>query len=152
MHKRSGPVSDAATGTYKRLVRAVLSRQAEDEGSEYAATITLLREVLYRLASQYRVHNSNADRSSNSDIEELLMATHYTQMMYSARSFGLKEIACKAAVTLLKYPFVVPQDKAFYQAGNACRDIGNTNFAFMLLNRYHESICYAFYTFYYLIY
>ena len=63
------------------------------------------------------------------------MATHYQHMLYSAKSMGLKDIAAKCAVTLLKYPDSVPQDKAFYQAGMLCREVGNTNLAFMLLNR-----------------
>ena len=48
----------------------------------------------------------------------------------------MKDISAKCAITLLKYPDVVPQDKGFYQAGQACKDQGNTNLAFMLLNRY----------------
>jgi intraflagellar transport protein 172 len=64
------------------------------------------------------------------------MATHYQHMLYASKSLGLKDITAKCAITLLKYPDVVPQDKGFYQAGQACKDQGNTNFAFMLLNRY----------------
>ena len=64
------------------------------------------------------------------------MAAHYQHLLYVSKAQGLKDIAAKCSVTLLKYPDVVPQDKAFYQAGVTCRDQGNTNLAFMLLNRY----------------
>lgn len=94
----------------------------------------MLRESLYRLANQYKVHHGN-DRQIVSDVEEMLMATHYQHMYFTAKSNGLNEVAAKCAITLLKYPFIVPQDKAFYQAGMASKDVKNNNLAFMLLNR-----------------
>ena len=97
------------------------------------ATVGLLREVMYRLANQYR--SLASDKQLNPDVSELLMATHYQHMMYSAKTFGIRDVALKCAITLLKYPFVIPQDKAFSQAGSLAREVGNTNLAFMLLNR-----------------
>lgn len=134
LHKRQGPATEAALQTYKRLVRSVLSRQLEQEVGEHVAIVGLLRESLFRLANQYKA--STADRQCSQDIEELLMATHYQHMLYANRNFGLKDVAAKCAVTLLKYPAVIPQDKAFYQAGTVCKEQGNTNLAFMLLNRF----------------
>jgi intraflagellar transport protein 172 len=94
----------------------------------------MLREVLYRLANSYRSHDK--DKMLNQEMEELLMATHYQHLLYASRALALKDIAAKCSITLLKYPNVVPQDKAFYQAGMTCKEQGNTNLAFMLLNRY----------------
>jgi hypothetical protein len=53
----------------------------------------------------------------------------------SLRSYNLRELSAKCSVTLLKYPDLIPQDKAFYQAGMACREQGNINLSFLLLNR-----------------
>lgn len=64
------------------------------------------------------------------------MACHYQHMFYELKRYNLKDLAAKCSVTLLKYPDVVPQDKSFYQAGEACKEQGNQNLAFMLLNRY----------------
>ena len=69
------------------------------------------------------------------DVDELLMACHFMHMMLTCKGLGLKDIAAKCSVTLMKYPYIIPQDKSFYMAGSACRDVGNTNLAFMLLNR-----------------
>ena len=52
------------------------------------------------------------------------------------RSFNLRDLSAKCSITLLKYPDLIPQDKAFYQAGIACREQGNINLSFLLLNRF----------------
>jgi intraflagellar transport protein 172 len=135
LQKRPAPASDTATNTYRRLTFAVLSRRLDEEGQEHYATVATLRDSLYRLANQYRVPKSGCGPKEVAEIESLLMATHYQHIFYSAKTMGLKDIAVKCAVTLLKYPEAIPQDKAFYQAGSTCKEQGNTNLAFMLLNR-----------------
>lgn len=119
-------------GTYRKLVSRLLSRTLEDETSEHVASVSALREVLYKLANQYRAQ----DRKLSGEVLEMLMATHYQNMLHTTKALGLKELAAKCAVTLLKYPDYVAQDKAFYQAGMCCRDGGNINLSFLLLNRY----------------
>ena len=136
LHKRGGVASEPALNTYKKLVNRLLSRSVEEENSEHTATISLLRDVLYKLASQYRSLPQQLDKRLNADFLEMLMATHYQSIMYSARSYGLKDISAKCSITLLKYPELIPHDKAFYQAGMACKDQGNINLSFLLLNRY----------------
>lgn len=136
LNKRPGPATDAAMNAYKRLVKAVLSRTIdEDSSSEHIATVAMLRDVLYRLANQYRAQSPDKQQLSPS-MESMLMATHYQNMLYNCRSLGLKEICAKCAITLLKYPELIPVDKAFYQAGMMAKELGNINMAFMLLNRY----------------
>lgn len=134
LHKRPGPCTEAALSTYKKLTKNLHARCVLDEGDNYASVVGMLRETLYRLANQYKTHGS--DRQAHLDIEELLMATHYQHMLYTCKANGLNDLAAKCSITLLKYPYIVPQDKAFYQAGNLCRSVKNNNLAFMLLNRY----------------
>jgi intraflagellar transport protein 172 len=133
LSKRTGPVTSVALQTYARLIRSVLSRPLEAESEENNEIIATLRDVVYRLANQYR--SQSLDKQTMSELEDLLMAVHYQHMVYVTKSVGLKELSAKASLTLLKYPSIIPQDKGFYQAGIYCRDIGNTNLAFMLLNR-----------------
>lgn len=78
------------------------------------------------------------------------MAVHYMHMMFTARANGLKDLAAKCAITLLKYPDYIPQDKAFYLAGVAAREQGNTNLAFLLLNRYENDLLIICFTYKYL--
>eukprot|EP01038_Epipyxis_sp_PR26KG_P006699 gene6699-9188_t len=133
--KRQGPTTDAAAVTYRRLVSRILSRSQHEETSEHTSTVSNLREIMYRLANQYRA-TAGSDKKINGEILEMLMAVHYQNMLYTTRTMGLKEIAAKCSVTLLKYPTFIPQDKAFYQAGTTCKEYGNINLAFLLLNRY----------------
>ena len=131
--KKQGPCSEPALNTYRRLTTALLSRKNEEEGPAHTSSLGTLRDVLYRLANLYK---NSGERHLGPEMDDLLMATHYQHMLYSAHALGLKDITARCAVTLLKYPDTVPQDKAFYQAGVMCKEQGNTNLAFMLLNRY----------------
>lgn len=158
LQTRPGPTNDSAINLYKRLARYVLSRSKggndssnrgegkgydskgydsgkndDNEMSEYAETIAALRDVLYRAANQMRTTSGGA---LPSEFQDCLMAVHYQHMYFVCQSIGLNEQAAKCSITLLKYPHTVPQDKAVYQAGMACKEIRNINLAFMLLNRY----------------
>lgn len=123
-------MSEQSLPVLRRLVLAVLACRKEQEDEEHLQIVSLLRDVLYKLA------NNTASRVNNGELLELLMAAHYYNMTTVARSNGLKEIAAKCAVTLLKYPDLIPPDKAYFKAGMACREQGNINLAFLLLNRY----------------
>lgn len=137
MQKRQAPATAEAVPVYERLAQAVLSASNvhERQQANYANNMSILRDVLYRVGNQYRLQQRNLDERLWSRMEDVLMAVHYENIYLIAKSLGLREIAAKSAVTLLKYPAIMPQDKALYQAGVACRDQGNTNMAFMLLNR-----------------
>lgn len=134
LNKRNGLCTDGAINTYRKLVVKILQRNNNEENEEHIITISLLRDILYRLANQYR-NLPSIEKSSILNISELLMVIHYQNMLYMTRSMGLKDITAKCAITLLKYPELIPSDKAFYQAGMACRDQGNINLSFLLLNR-----------------
>lgn len=71
------------------------------------------------------------------ELEEMLMAVHYMSLYYQVAAMdGQGELACKIAITLLRYSGVVPTDKLFYIAGMACKQQDHKNLAFILLNRY----------------
>ena len=65
-------------------------------------------------------------------------------MFHVAKSNGLRDLSLKCAITVTKYPDIIAQDKAFYQAGMAARQLGNNNLAFMLLNKYVLGFVYLF--------
>ena len=136
LNKRMLPANDSSLPLLRKITRQILSRQLEDESPAFITVIKLLREVLYRLAIQFKADTAdNGNDAVKQEIYELLMSTHYHYILHLSISLGLKEIAAKCAITILKFPFVVPQDKAFYQAGILCRELKNTNLAFMILNR-----------------
>ncbi|CAE7853797.1 Ift172, partial [Symbiodinium microadriaticum] len=132
---KGGPCTEDSIIFYHRVVSAVLSRTLVHEQSvDHGETVSTLREVLFKVAKGFR--SSSADKRLPLDMEELLMATHYQHMYNLCIENGLIDVAAKCSITLLKYPDIVNADKAFYQAGITCRDQGNTNLAFLLLNRY----------------
>jgi intraflagellar transport protein 172 len=134
VRSKGGPSTDASIPFYHQLVSTVLSRSLTHEQSvDHGETVSSLREALFKVAKQFRA--AAADKQLPLDMEELLMATHYQHMYNLCIENGLIDIAAKCSVTLLKYPDIVASDKAFYQAGITCRDQGNTNLAFLLLNR-----------------
>jgi intraflagellar transport protein 172 len=127
-------VSDSSMQIVKKIVKRVLSRSKDEESKDHVKVVSLLRDVLYKFATQLRSQSS--DKSLSNELFDLLMAVHYTSIFYLSSSLTLREIVAKCAITLLKYPELVPHDKAFYQAGCAARDQGNTNLAFLMFNRY----------------
>ena len=136
---KGGPATLDSIPFYHQVVSRVLSRSLADEQSvDHGETVASLREVLFKVAKHFR--SNSADKKLPLDMEELLMATHYQHVYNLCIENGLIDVAAKCSITLLKYPDILNADKAFYQAGITCRDQGNTNLAFLLLNRF-EAAC-----------
>jgi intraflagellar transport protein 172 len=57
------------------------------------------------------------------DFQRLLAAAHYSAARAFCREHGLKDAAAKLSVSLLRYAGEIPADKAFYQAGMACKEV-----------------------------
>lgn len=138
LNTRPGPTSESSIPFYQKVVFRVLSKNKRQEGSRQAEVVSTLREILFRVAKQLK--NNNTDKQQQQAFEEALMATHYMHMFNSCVQNNLNEIAAKCAITLLKYPDYIASDKAHYLAGTSCREVGNQNLAFMLLNRYVDLI------------
>lgn len=130
---KSLALTEAALSTLKRFVQRILSRGKDEETKDFSKTISILRDFLYKSAHQQRSQLS--DKRLSADLMDLLMAVHYHSMYNTSISLGLKELAAKSSISLLRYPEIIPADKAFYMAGTACREQGNINLAFLLLNR-----------------
>jgi intraflagellar transport protein 172 len=145
LNRQLAPANEQAVTVYRQLVTRLFSRSNKNEGPEYISTFSTLRDVLFNVANKVRT----SDKKLQNELLHLLMAVHYQSVLFSARRLGLKEIAAKCAVTMLKYPEYIPADKAYYQAGNLCCELGGSyiNLAFMLLNRYF--LYYLFYAVYF---
>jgi intraflagellar transport protein 172 len=124
------PNSPSYSNLYLELTRQVLGRnsaQIEAVGEAVnTATIMTLRKVLFNLKNL-------------PNIEDALMACHYTNIAAVCQSLegkDMMELRAKVFISLLRYAQIIPVDKLFYQAGEACKKQGHTNLAFVLLNRY----------------
>lgn len=125
-------LTENALSVLKKLTKRLLGRSKDEETKEHSKSISVFRDTLYKLAHQYR---QSADKKMVNELLEMLMALHYSSMYFTAISFSLKELVAKCSITLLKYPDLIPHDKGFYLAGIACKEQGNINLAFLLLNR-----------------
>ena len=92
-----------------------------------------LREILYKIAQEIGGDESDP---SIAELQRLLLVTHISGMAIMAAKVGLKRIAAKAKVSLLRYIGLIPIDKAFCEAGQACRDVDWLNMEFVLFNRF----------------
>jgi intraflagellar transport protein 172 len=127
LQKHGAPPGPAHVDLYQRLTKALLGRskpaEAEAGQAAHEASVAGLREVLLAARAP----------------EPLLLAAHYTHMANVCRGCGgreMGELRAKVLVSLLRYNDVVAADKLFYVAGQACKAMGHTSLAFVLLNRY----------------
>jgi hypothetical protein len=125
-------LSEQTVTVLKKLTKRLLSRPKDEETKVHIKSVSILRDSLYKIAHQYR---QSQEKKLLNELLEMLMALHYSSMYFTAVSFGFKEMAAKCSITLLKYPDLIPHDKAFFVSGMASKEQGNINLAFLLLNR-----------------
>mmetsp|Transcript_29270 Transcript_29270/g.93818 ORF Transcript_29270/g.93818 Transcript_29270/m.93818 type:complete len:1764 (-) Transcript_29270:152-5443(-) len=132
--KQGAPTSEQHHDMYKELTRRILgaTKVEEEECKQYVEGVEALRDVLYNVSAGVKNLRSNLGE----DIEELLMAAHYAELLHTCQEHDLLDLALKASITLLRYSGVINSDKLFYTAGMLARDAGHPNLAFVLLNRY----------------
>jgi len=70
------------------------------------------------------------------EFHKFLMVTHLLLLKGECSEKGLDRVLAKLSTSLLRYCKEVRADKAFYDAGNACRHINQNDAAFIFLNRY----------------
>ncbi|XP_070378558.1 intraflagellar transport protein 172 homolog [Dermacentor albipictus] len=107
-------------------------------GAHAYRTWSELRDVLHDLVKNLETSNQDVG-----DFEKLLLISNY----YATRSAcqgqeTLAEHAMKISVSLLRYTEHIPADKAFYEAGLACKTLNKEGMAFVFWNHYLD-ICEA---------
>lgn len=65
-----------------------------------------------------------------------LMVTHLTLLKGEAQKNNLDRVNAKLSTSLLRYCKDIRADKAFLDAGDANRKVGNNEMAFIFFNRY----------------
>jgi len=125
----------ALVALYRRLASQLLSEAPESSAhAEARAELKELRAMLVKVIGALRA--AGEAPAVVDEFERIVwVATLAAAKAISAQQ-GLKQTALKLAIALLKYVADVPADKAFYDAGMACKAGGKLNIAFVLLNRY----------------
>ncbi|CAL8315982.1 unnamed protein product [Lota lota] len=81
--------------------------------------------------------SSEANSPSHEEFEQMLLIAHYCATRCAAEGVDqLVSISTKLSISLLRHTELVAADKAFYEAGLACRAIGWENMAFIFLNHF----------------
>ena len=70
------------------------------------------------------------------EMEHFLRVTQYLYLKTICRNKNLRALYAKLCIALLRYSNEVRVDRAFYDAGIACREEGWLNLSFIFLNRY----------------
>ncbi|XP_068198190.1 intraflagellar transport protein 172 homolog [Antennarius striatus] len=95
-----------------------------------------LRDFLLQLCENLS-RSSEAKSAAHQEFERMLLIAHYYATRSAARGVEqLAEIAAKLCVSLLRHTEVVPVDRAFHEAGLACRAVGWENMGFVFLNHF----------------
>ncbi|KAM3861396.1 intraflagellar transport protein 172 homolog [Diretmus argenteus] len=120
---------------YKRLFLDLLNLPGTDSSEAYRMWADL-RSVLLLLCENVS-KSAEANSPAHEEFEQMLLIAHYYATRAAAKGVDqLASIAAKLSVSLLRHTELVPADKAFYEAGMACRAIGWENMAFIFLNHF----------------
>ncbi|XP_026197771.1 intraflagellar transport protein 172 homolog [Anabas testudineus] len=120
---------------YKRLFLDVINLPNTDGPESYRMWADL-RNFLLQL-SENMSKSAEANSPAHEDFEQMLLISHYYATRSAARGVEqLITVATKLSVSLLRHTELIPADKAFYEAGQACKAVGWENMAFIFLNHF----------------
>jgi len=137
--KYGASTQNANLQMYRRVARELLG--SSEAGGEIlssgvrasGAPMLQLRMMLQKVVTGL---GQAADDATFEEFERLLWIAHLSAAMSIAGERGASDARKKIAVSLLRYLREVPADKAFYEAGMACKALNELNMAFVFLNRY----------------
>ncbi|KAF3703120.1 Intraflagellar transport protein 172 -like protein [Channa argus] len=107
---------------YKRLFLDLINL-SDTDGPESYRMWADLRNFLLQLCGNLS-KSAEANSPAHEDFEQLLLIAHYYATRSAARGVEqLMSVAAKLTVSLLRHTELIPADKAFYEAGLACRAV-----------------------------
>jgi len=119
---------------YRNLVKEVFA--ANETQDEFPPTLLEdLKDLLLQLVVGLK-NTHTATEATINEFERYSVAAFYNYHRITCQKNELKDITAKLAVSLLRYSGDIPADKAFYNAGMACKEVGWSNMAFVFLNRF----------------
>ncbi|XP_076029417.1 intraflagellar transport protein Oseg2 isoform X2 [Oratosquilla oratoria] len=119
---------------YRRLAQDMMGRHDLYSAQAYDSWKDL-REILFNLVED--LHQHEDEHGVQDEFNLLLLIVHYfTSRSAYMTTPQLNKMVAKLSVIMLRHTDIIPADKAFYEAGMACREIGWENMAFVFLNRF----------------
>jgi intraflagellar transport protein 172 len=142
---RYGAPRDQANYPLYKLICSELCARKFQNASEETTMWTSLREMLLRVVAGNQVPPPAYNKIDKevAEFTKSFMVAHINALRAMGRDRGVNaSITMKQSVSLLRYTADFPVDRAFYDAGVACRDapVPQLNLAFFFLNRFLD-IC-----------
>jgi intraflagellar transport protein 172 len=142
---RYGAPRDPQNYPLYKLICSELCAKKFGNPSEETTMWSCLREMLLRVVAGSQVPPP-AYSKIDKEVQEFtksFMVAHLNALRSQGRDRGLSpQVTMKQSVALLRYTADFPVDRAFYEAGCACKDapVAQLNLAFLFLNRFLD-IC-----------
>jgi len=122
------PVIQPMLPVYKTISVEVLAGINENE-------LQLLKDMLTKLFENMSLVYDDSSPIYR-EFYRYLMINHFLLLKFECQKQGIGRVQAKICTSLLRYIREIRPDKAFYDAGEACRKEGINNMAFMFFNRY----------------
>eukprot|EP00056_Hartaetosiga_gracilis_P018831 m.12051 g.12051 ORF g.12051 m.12051 type:complete len:1743 (+) comp7113_c0_seq1:45-5273(+) len=117
---------------YRKLCFDLLSDELSSTSYEHVAA---LRDILATVCGGLSV--SQHGQHIVDEFDRLTLICHYFAFKIVCKSSQeLRDLYVKLCISLLRYTDIVPGDRSFYEAGNACREAELDNMAYLFLNRF----------------
>jgi intraflagellar transport protein 172 len=142
---RYGAPRDPQNYPLYKLICSELCAKKLTNTSEETTMWSCLREMLLRVVAGSQVPPPAYSKIEKevAEFTKSFMVAHINSLRAQGRDRGIsQQITMKQSVSLLRYTADFPVDRAFYEAGTACRDapVPQLNLAFLFLNRFLD-IC-----------
>jgi intraflagellar transport protein 172 len=149
---RGTPTRESALPIYESLAKAVFQVGDKADQKRVSANITTpekhlielftmrsnLRAVLQAVVNTLVQHNPHGEVTKK--FELLLQIAHFLKQRSVCVAEDLKELAAKVSVALVRYVKFIPYDRAFLDAGVACREAGMLNLCFIFFNQFCDTV------------
>ena len=139
---RGPPVDAERFGVYEDIAASALAFALEEGDADDAVAAAADAEAyLTRLVDSMRA-TPDVHADALRAFRDLREAAHLLRVSLTAtkpkhaEASGMKSVAAKAATSALRLASRLPADAAFFRAGALCRAAGDTNSAFVFLNRF----------------
>ncbi|KAL3125667.1 hypothetical protein niasHT_009754 [Heterodera trifolii] len=139
----------------REICEQIVEKVINDRQQEFL-TLAKLRDVLFDLCQQIHSENSQFDALTVKQIQNHLYLAHFCvlrnafdkireQLQNEGKTVPteLQTLALRLGISQLRYIEPLRADKAFYEAGNACRSYGGVAYegmAFTLLSHYLDVV------------
>lgn len=129
--KHGAPANESNFNTYRRIIHLAVNDHDTISYKQWAE----LRDLFFNVSVALR---RKGDDGTADEFAKYTMIIHYTALRAACDNVKgqMSEIGCKLAMALLRHTEIVPADRAFYEAGMACNQVGKESMAFVFLNRY----------------